>query len=91
MSLRSNDNSTAAASIAPAAPSAWPVTPFVETTGGPFAPNTLVIAAASAASFSGVEVPWARTYHRRRRQAALGRLTAIEFEAIIKPAADQAA
>ena len=32
-----------------------------------------------------------RTYHRRRRQAALGRLTPIEFEAIIKPAADQAA
>lgn len=32
-----------------------------------------------------------RTYHRRRRQAALGRLTPIEFEAIIKPAAHQAA
>jgi putative transposase len=32
-----------------------------------------------------------RTYHRRRRQSALGRLTPIEFEAIIKPAADQAA
>ena len=32
-----------------------------------------------------------RTYHRRRRQARLGRLTPIEFEAIIKPAADQAA
>ena len=32
-----------------------------------------------------------RTYHRRRRQAALGRLTPIEYEAIIKPAATQAA
>lgn len=32
-----------------------------------------------------------RTYHRRRRQARLGRLTPIEFETIIKPAADQAA
>jgi len=32
-----------------------------------------------------------RTYHRRRRQDRLGRLTPIEFEAIIKPAADQAA
>ncbi len=32
-----------------------------------------------------------RTYHRRRRQARLGRLTPIEFEAIIKPAADEAA
>ena len=32
-----------------------------------------------------------RTYHRRRRQAALGRLTPIEFEAITKSAAEQAA
>ena len=32
-----------------------------------------------------------RTYHRRRRQAGLGRLTPIEFETIIKPAATQAA
>ena len=32
-----------------------------------------------------------QTYHRRRRQAALGRLTPIEFETIIKPAAAQAA
>ena len=32
-----------------------------------------------------------RTYHRRRRQAALGRLTPIEFEIIMTPAADQAA
>jgi transposase InsO family protein len=32
-----------------------------------------------------------RTYHRRRRQLALGRLTPIEFETIITPAADQAA
>ena len=29
-------------------------------------------------------VTWVeRTYHRRRRQAALGRLTPIEFEAIV--------
>ena len=32
-----------------------------------------------------------RTYHRRRRQAALGRLTPIEYETIIDPAAKQAA
>ena len=32
-----------------------------------------------------------RTYHRRRRQAALARLTPIEYEIIMTPAADQAA
>jgi transposase InsO family protein len=32
-----------------------------------------------------------RTYHRRRRQAALGRLTPVEYELIMKPAAAQAA
>jgi putative transposase len=32
-----------------------------------------------------------RTYHRRRRQAALGRLTPIEFEIIMTAPADQAA
>ncbi|MGW5229382.1 IS3 family transposase [Nocardia niigatensis] len=32
-----------------------------------------------------------RTYHRRRRQARLGRLTPIEFETIMSPAARQAA
>ena len=32
-----------------------------------------------------------RTYHRRRRQAALGRLTPIEFEAIMTTSASQAA
>ena len=32
-----------------------------------------------------------RTYHRRRRQAALGRLTPVEFEAIMTPPAVQAA
>ena len=32
-----------------------------------------------------------RTYHRRRRQAALGRLTPIEFEIIMTPPARQAA
>tara|TARA_B100002049_G_scaffold185879_1_gene142837 strand:+ start:1606 stop:1815 length:210 start_codon:yes stop_codon:yes gene_type:complete len=26
-----------------------------------------------------------RTYHRRRRQAALGRLTPVEFETIMNP------
>ena len=32
-----------------------------------------------------------RTYHRRRRRARLGRLTPIEFETIIRPAATKAA
>lgn len=32
-----------------------------------------------------------RTYHRRRRQARLARLTPIEFEIIMSQAADQAA
>ena len=32
-----------------------------------------------------------RTYHRRRRQAGLGRLTPIEFEAIMSAPASQAA
>jgi putative transposase len=32
-----------------------------------------------------------RTYHRRRRQQALGRLTPIEYEAIMTPTATQAA
>ena len=32
-----------------------------------------------------------RTYHRRRRQAGLGRLTPIEYEAIMAPAVDLAA
>jgi putative transposase len=32
-----------------------------------------------------------RTYHRRRRQAALGRLTPIEYEAIMTTPANQAA
>ena len=50
---------TATASSAPAAPSAWPVMPLIEVTGGPGAPNTLAMASASAASLSGVEVPWA--------------------------------
>ena len=35
------------------------MTPFVEVTGTPSAPNTSAIAAASAASLSGVDVPWA--------------------------------
>ena len=32
-----------------------------------------------------------KTYHRRRRQAALGRLTPVEYELIMKPTAIQAA
>ena len=32
-----------------------------------------------------------RTYHRRRRQAALGRLTPVEYEMIMSPTAAQAA
>lgn len=32
-----------------------------------------------------------RTYHRRRRQARLGRLTLIEYETIMNPAVDLAA
>ncbi len=32
-----------------------------------------------------------RTYHRRRRQAALGRLTPVEFETIMPTPATQAA
>ena len=32
-----------------------------------------------------------RTYHRRRRQAALGRLTPIQFQAIMTTPASQAA
>jgi transposase InsO family protein len=32
-----------------------------------------------------------RTYHRRRRQPALGRLTPVEFESIMTPSATQAA
>ncbi|MBF6314009.1 IS3 family transposase, partial [Nocardia farcinica] len=32
-----------------------------------------------------------RTYHRRRRQDRLGRLTPIEYEAIMTPAARHAA
>ena len=32
-----------------------------------------------------------RTYHRRRRQASLGRLTPVEFETIMTTPADQAA
>jgi putative transposase len=32
-----------------------------------------------------------RTYHRRRRQAALGRLTPVEYEAIMTPLITEAA
>ena len=30
-----------------------------------------------------------KTYHRRRRQAALGQLPPVEYESIMKPAATQ--
>ena len=37
-------------------------------------------------------VTWTeRTYHRRRRQARLGRLTPIEYETMMKPAVTLAA
>ena len=32
-----------------------------------------------------------RTYHRRRRQASLGRLTPVEYELIMNPAVIKAA
>jgi putative transposase len=32
-----------------------------------------------------------RTYHRRRRQVALGRLTPVEYEAIMTPLITEAA
>ncbi|MFF7679376.1 hypothetical protein [Actinacidiphila glaucinigra] len=41
---------------------------------------------------AGVIVAWIeRTYHRRRRQAVLGRLTPIEFETVMTTSALQAA
>ncbi len=49
----------ATASMAPAPPSACPVTPLMEVTGGEGAPNTFSMACDSARSLSGVEVPWA--------------------------------
>ena len=49
----------ATASIAPAAPSAWPVTDLVEENGGAFLRDTDLIASVSAASFDRVPVPWA--------------------------------
>jgi hypothetical protein len=62
MTARSIDSAAAAASSAPAAPSECPVTPLIEVTGGPGEPNTLAMASASAASLSGVDVPWALTW-----------------------------
>ena len=49
------------ASIAPAAPNVWPVTDFVDETASLYAwsPKTSLIALVSAASPSGVDVPWA--------------------------------
>ncbi len=54
-----------AASSAPAAPSRWPLAPLVEDTDSEYAclaQNSLLMAAFSAASPSGVEVAWALTY-----------------------------
>ena len=51
-----------APSTAPAAPSMWPVIDFVELTATVRAmssPSAALIATVSAASFSGVDVPWA--------------------------------
>jgi hypothetical protein len=53
-----------------------------------------VCASARRASFASVSaiVTWIeRTYHRRRRQSALGRLTPVEFEMINTPQATLAA
>src|SRR5213075_246147 len=49
------------ASIAPAAPSKWPILDFVELTGTRLlvGPSSLRMASASAASFNGVPVPCA--------------------------------
>ncbi len=49
----------ATASTAPAAAMRWPVTPLVDVTGGGEPLKTLMMASASEASLSGVEVPWA--------------------------------
>jgi hypothetical protein len=53
----------AIASTAPAAPSRCPIADLVELTGMSAArsPRAALIAFVSAASFSGVEVPWALT------------------------------
>jgi hypothetical protein len=53
--------SAATASTAPVAPIMCPVTPLPDVTGTAWGPNTLAMAAASAASLSGVDVPWALT------------------------------
>lgn len=56
------DNTIDTASIAPAAPNEWPVTPLIEFIAGPGSvPKTSATADASAASLSEVEVPWAFT------------------------------
>ena len=59
-SLRERTEATA--STAPAAAMRWPVTPLVDVTGGGEPSKTLMIASASEASLSGVEVPWAFTW-----------------------------
>ena len=58
---RSTVRSAATASTAPAAPMRWPVTPLTEVMGTAPGPNTLAMAAASALSLCGVEVPCALT------------------------------
>ena len=49
------------ASIAPAAPNVWPIIDFVDDTARLYAwsPKAALIALVSAASPSGVPVPWA--------------------------------
>ena len=51
------------ASIAPAAPKQCPITDFVDEIASRYAcsPKTSLIARVSAASLSGVDVPWALT------------------------------
>src|SRR5262250_2538424 len=53
-----------AASIAPAAPSRWPVIDLVEAsiTFCAYSPKTRLTAVVSVRSFGGVEVPWALMY-----------------------------
>src|SRR4051794_35207813 len=57
-----SEQSVTMTSTAPEPPIMWPVVPFVAVTGGGFAENSVARARASAASFSGVDVPWALTW-----------------------------
>lgn len=56
------DKAVTMASIAPAAPSVWPVVPFTDVTGirlPAYSPHSASSALDSVASFAGVPVPWA--------------------------------